>query len=177
MKMKMDLLAAALAKQFDWPRCAGHGRGRGNPCGQWSVPPEQPHPREELRKDQCAYCCQEGHWKNECPHWPRWSELFLLLLFLLNLTGRYRKDNDRQKDKVGARCIGRSDGDEQHSIIFFIYLASLSLRPYSFTRSKFFKTWFLKSIFFLFFKTSVVKSSFLIFKVSFLRLKLSHVFS
>jgi hypothetical protein len=32
---------------------------------------KQPHPREELRWDQCAYCHQEGHWKNECPQWPR----------------------------------------------------------------------------------------------------------
>jgi hypothetical protein len=32
---------------------------------------EWPHLREEIRKDQNAYCHQEGHWKNECPQWHR----------------------------------------------------------------------------------------------------------
>jgi hypothetical protein len=27
-------------------------------------------PREELKQSQCAYCCKEGHWKNECPQEP-----------------------------------------------------------------------------------------------------------
>jgi hypothetical protein len=49
MKRKVDLLAAALAEQLGGPQHAGHGRGRGNPHGQWSTPPEWPHPREELR--------------------------------------------------------------------------------------------------------------------------------
>jgi hypothetical protein len=64
MKRKVDLFAA------DGPWHAGHSRGRGNPRGWWSAPLEWPHPREELRQDLCAYC-QEGHWKKECPKWPK----------------------------------------------------------------------------------------------------------
>jgi hypothetical protein len=71
MKRKMDLHAAALAKQSGRPLCAGHGRGRSNPCGWQSVPLECPHSREELRQGQCAYCHQERHWRNEGPQWPR----------------------------------------------------------------------------------------------------------
>jgi hypothetical protein len=71
MKRKVDFLAVDLSKQSGGPQHAGRGRGRGNPCGRQSVPLEQPHPREELRQDQCAYCHQEGHGKNECPQWPR----------------------------------------------------------------------------------------------------------
>jgi hypothetical protein len=71
MKKKVDFLAVALAKQSGGPQHAGHGRGRGNPIGWWSLPLEQPHPREELRWDQCVYSHQEGHWKNECLQWPR----------------------------------------------------------------------------------------------------------
>ena len=25
--------------------------------------------RQALKKDQCAYCKEWGHWKNECPMW------------------------------------------------------------------------------------------------------------
>jgi hypothetical protein len=71
MKRKVNLFFATVPEQSGRPQCAGHSTGRGNPCGQWKVPPEQPHPREELRWDQCAYCRQEVHWKNECPQWPR----------------------------------------------------------------------------------------------------------
>jgi hypothetical protein len=49
MAKKVDLLAAALAKQSDMPWHAGYGKGTGNPFGQQSVPLEWPHPREELR--------------------------------------------------------------------------------------------------------------------------------
>jgi hypothetical protein len=31
------------------------------------MPPGCPHLREGLGQNQCAYCCQEGHRKNECP--------------------------------------------------------------------------------------------------------------
>jgi hypothetical protein len=71
MKRNVDLLAAAPAGQSGGLQHAGHGRGRGNPYGWWSGPLEQPHPREELRQDQCAYCHQEGHWENECPQQPK----------------------------------------------------------------------------------------------------------
>jgi hypothetical protein len=36
--------------------------------------PRMLHPREELRQNQCAYCCQERHWKNECPQQVRDSQ-------------------------------------------------------------------------------------------------------
>jgi hypothetical protein len=61
----------ALAEESGRPRHAGHDRRRGNPHGWQSVPPAWSHPREELRQDQCAYCHQQGHWKNEGPQWPR----------------------------------------------------------------------------------------------------------
>jgi hypothetical protein len=69
MKRKVDLLAVAFVEQSGRPWDANHGRERGNPCGWQSVPLEQTHPREEIRQDQCAYCCQEGHWKG--PGTPR----------------------------------------------------------------------------------------------------------
>jgi hypothetical protein len=31
------------------------------------MPLEHPYPREELGRNQCAFCHQEGHWKNKCP--------------------------------------------------------------------------------------------------------------
>jgi hypothetical protein len=68
MKRKVNLLAVALARQSGGLQYVGHSRGRGNPHGWWTVPPEQPHPREELRQDQCY---KEGHWKNECSQWLR----------------------------------------------------------------------------------------------------------
>jgi hypothetical protein len=72
-KRKVDLLAASLPEQLSGPWHMGHDRGRGNPHGWWSAPLEWPQPREvdKTRQDQCAYCCQEGHWRNECPQWPR----------------------------------------------------------------------------------------------------------
>jgi hypothetical protein len=33
-----------------------------------------PYPREELGQTQCAYCHQEGHWKNESPQRARDSQ-------------------------------------------------------------------------------------------------------
>jgi hypothetical protein len=50
-KRKVDLFAAAPARQAGGPWHPGYGRGRGNPHGQRSAPLEQPHPREELRQD------------------------------------------------------------------------------------------------------------------------------
>lgn len=44
----------------------GRGRGRGKPP-PWSKHPGTPPRRGILEKDQCAYCRQKGHWKNECP--------------------------------------------------------------------------------------------------------------
>jgi hypothetical protein len=35
------------------------------------VPLGRPCPREELGQDQCAYCHQDGYWKDECPQWAR----------------------------------------------------------------------------------------------------------
>jgi hypothetical protein len=67
MKRKVDLLTAVLAEQSDVPQWANPGRGRGNPWEWWQMPPGCPCPREELGWNQCAYCHQEGQWKNECP--------------------------------------------------------------------------------------------------------------
>jgi hypothetical protein len=72
--------------------------------------------------------------------------------------------------KGGIRCAGHADGDAQQSHCF------LSLLISSLTYASvllFFKALLLKS----FFKTLLLKSSFLFFKVSFLSLALSHVFS
>jgi hypothetical protein len=74
MKRKVDLFAVALAEQWGGLWWAGHGRGRGNPCGWHSALVEQPHPREELKQDQCACCCREGRWINECLQWPTPSQ-------------------------------------------------------------------------------------------------------
>jgi hypothetical protein len=60
--------------------------------------------------------------------------------------------------KVGARCAGCSDGDAQQPGCFFSLITLLLL------------------CFFPVFKILLLKSSFLFFKVSFLRLVLSHVF-
>jgi hypothetical protein len=35
------------------------------------MPPEWPQPRGELGQNECAYCHQEGHSKNEHLPWPR----------------------------------------------------------------------------------------------------------
>jgi hypothetical protein len=63
-KRKVTLLAVSLAKQLGRPKHAYLVRGRGNPHGWQSAPPEWPHHREELRQDQHSYCHQEEHWKN-----------------------------------------------------------------------------------------------------------------
>jgi hypothetical protein len=51
MKKKVNFLTVALAEQLGGPWHACHGRGRGNPYGQWSEPLEQPHSRDKLRQD------------------------------------------------------------------------------------------------------------------------------
>jgi hypothetical protein len=80
--------------------------------------------------------------------------------------------NDRQTDmhKVGVRCGGCLGGDAQLTHCLFLLIFSFTL--------------LLFSIFIIsgltplqFFKTLLLKSSFLFFKVSFLRLALSHVLS
>jgi hypothetical protein len=38
------------------------------PVGTEETSPQaQPQGSEPLKKNQCALCRQEGHWKNECP--------------------------------------------------------------------------------------------------------------
>jgi hypothetical protein len=49
-KRKVDFLAETLDEQSGGPWHAGNGRGRDNPYGWQSVPPEWPHLREELRQ-------------------------------------------------------------------------------------------------------------------------------
>jgi hypothetical protein len=66
MKKNVDLLAAATN---GW---GGHsstqGRGQGNKGGALgNFPQGWPQGSEPLKKNQCAFCLQEGHWKNECP--------------------------------------------------------------------------------------------------------------
>jgi hypothetical protein len=68
--------------------------------------------------------------------------------------------------KAGARCAGCSDGDTQQPHCFFYFSCLLLFFFYLF-----FKAWLLKS----FFKTLLLNSSFLLLKVSFLRLALFHV--
>jgi hypothetical protein len=36
-------------------------------------------PRAPLEKDQCAYCKEKGHWKNECPKRKGGNQKFLQL--------------------------------------------------------------------------------------------------
>jgi hypothetical protein len=48
MKRKVVHLAVAVAKQLGKPWCAGYGRQKAKPCGQWSSPLEWPHYRQEL---------------------------------------------------------------------------------------------------------------------------------
>ena len=36
------------------------------PRDPWMGEKERPK-RQALKKDQCAYCKEQGHWKNECP--------------------------------------------------------------------------------------------------------------
>ena len=55
LKKKATLLAAAL-KETDTAKM-----GRPQPQ-KWGKP------RAPLAKDQCAYCKEKGHWKNECPN-------------------------------------------------------------------------------------------------------------
>jgi hypothetical protein len=52
---KMSLLAAALGKLDPTQQSAP----------QWK---ERPNGRTLLCQDQCAYCKEIGHWKNECSH-------------------------------------------------------------------------------------------------------------
>ena len=56
LKKKATLLAAAL-KETDAAKMGS------------SQPPKGGKPRAPLAKDQCAYCKEKGHWKNECPNW------------------------------------------------------------------------------------------------------------
>lgn len=56
MRQKVTLLAAALQQNTNQRKTVGQMR---NPT----------QPRRTLRKDQCAYCKEMGHWKNECPNW------------------------------------------------------------------------------------------------------------
>jgi hypothetical protein len=55
MKAKVFLLAATLEKLDPTQQLAPPRKGR-------------PNGRTPLRRDQCAYCKETGHWKNECPH-------------------------------------------------------------------------------------------------------------
>ncbi|VFV29156.1 Hypothetical predicted protein, partial [Lynx pardinus] len=55
LKKKATFLAAAL-KETDATKM---GRPQ---------PPKGGNPRAPLAKDQCAYCKEKGHWKNECPN-------------------------------------------------------------------------------------------------------------
>jgi hypothetical protein len=54
MKAKVSLLAAALGRPDPTQQSAPPRKGRSNG-------------RTPLRRDQCAYCKETGHWKNECP--------------------------------------------------------------------------------------------------------------
>jgi hypothetical protein len=54
MKAKVSLLAAAVGKLDPTKQSAPPWEGR-------------PSGRTPLRRDQCAYCKEIGHWKNECP--------------------------------------------------------------------------------------------------------------
>ena len=58
MKQKVTLLAAALSKPV--PPVGPPRRGQGT----------RPGKRSPLEHDQCAYCKEKGHWKNECPNRP-----------------------------------------------------------------------------------------------------------
>jgi hypothetical protein len=55
MKAKVSLLAAALRKPDPTKQPAPPWKGR-------------PNGRTLLQLDQCTYCKEIGHWKNECPH-------------------------------------------------------------------------------------------------------------
>ncbi|KAF6306526.1 hypothetical protein mRhiFer1_008631 [Rhinolophus ferrumequinum] len=56
MRQKATLLAAALQQNTNQRKTVGQTRDPGQP-------------RRMLKKDQCAYCKEMGHWKNECPNW------------------------------------------------------------------------------------------------------------
>ena len=56
LKKKATLLAAAL-KETDTAKMGGPQLPKGE------------KPRAPLAKDQCAYCKEKGHWKNECLNW------------------------------------------------------------------------------------------------------------
>jgi hypothetical protein len=66
MKKKVNLLPAALNGWGGHSSCwnRGWGIGKGGPLG--NSPQTWPKGSEPLKKNQCAFCCQEGHWKSEC---------------------------------------------------------------------------------------------------------------
>jgi hypothetical protein len=66
MKKKVDLLAVALN---GWGgHCWGRGQGRGQGGALGNSPQARgPQGSEPLKKNQCAFCRQEGHWRNERP--------------------------------------------------------------------------------------------------------------
>jgi hypothetical protein len=71
MKRKIDLLAQPLLNSQVGPSRLIQAEAitaDGNKCRG------MPSPQEELGKNQCACCCQERHWKNECLQWARDSQ-------------------------------------------------------------------------------------------------------
>ena len=80
LKNKATLLAAAL-KETD---AAKTGRPQ---------PPKGGKPRAHLARDQCAYCKEKGHWKNECLNWKGPSK-----------PSRYREE-PRGKNLVGLAGV------------------------------------------------------------------------
>lgn len=69
MKLQACLFAAALSESQESRRRGREslrGRERGNVGGRnWY---KTSFGQTPLGPNQCAYCKQEGHWKNECPH-------------------------------------------------------------------------------------------------------------
>ncbi|KAF6288391.1 hypothetical protein mRhiFer1_009125 [Rhinolophus ferrumequinum] len=55
MRQKVTLLAVALQQNTNQRKTVGQTR-------------DPAQPRRTLKKDQCAYCKEMGHWKNECPN-------------------------------------------------------------------------------------------------------------
>lgn len=69
LNQKMTKVLVAMGERDKGGKQEGRGRGKGKPGG-----------RPSLGRNQCAYCKEEGHWKNECPKRPQAREVSPLLV-------------------------------------------------------------------------------------------------